>query len=107
MSSLPRYLVLGAAGLLMAGCAGSWATSELWSKGGATQEAAVESLRQCAEQAEVALRTPVDAGVDLTASRRTNGTQTSDGEVPNDSPSARRDRLIGRCMIMRGYLIER
>ncbi len=99
---MPRFLVLGAAGLLMAGCAASLATSELWSKGGATQEAAAESLRQCAEQAEVALRTPVDAEVGLTA--RTNGTKTSDVE---DSPSARRDRLIGRCMIMRGYLIER
>ena len=89
----------------MAGCAASWATSELWSKGGATQEAAAESLRQCVAQANAALRIPVDAEVDLIA--RTNGTQTSNGEIPNDSPSARHDRLIGRCMIMRGYLIER
>ncbi len=89
----------------MAGCAASVATSESWSKGGATQEAAAESLRQCAEQAGVALRTPVDAEVDLTAN--TNGARTSNGEIPDDSPSARRDRLIGRCMIMRGYLIER
>jgi hypothetical protein len=105
MTSLPRYLVLGAVGLLMAGCAASLATSESWSKGGATQEAAAESLRQCAEQAGAALRTPVDAEVALAA--RTNGAKTNTGEVPNDSPSARRDRLIGRCMIMRGYLIER
>ncbi len=107
MTSLPRYLVLGAVGLLMAGCAASSATSESWSKGGATQEAAAKSLRQCAEQVEFALRTPVAAEVELAASRRTNGSKTSNGEVPNDSPSARRDRLIGRCMIMRGYLIER
>ena len=105
MTSLPRYLALGAAGLLMAACASPLAISELWSKGGATQEAAAESLRQCAEQAEVALRIPVDAEVDVTA--RTNGTRASDGEVANASPAARSDRLIGRCMIMRGYLIER
>ena len=105
MTSLPRYLVLGAAGLLLAGCAASLATTESWSKGGATQEAAAASLRQCVDQASVALRVPVDAEVALAA--RTNGTRTSNGEIPNDSPSARRDRLIGRCMIMRGYLIER
>lgn len=106
MTSLPRYLVLGAAGFLMAGCAAPLAISELWSKGGSTQEAAVESLRQCAEQAEVAVTAAASADVDLAARRRTNGTRTSNGEAPDDSLSARRDRAIGRCMIMRGYLIE-
>jgi len=105
MTSLPRNLVVGAVGLLLAGCASSWATSQLWSKAGATQEAATQNLRQCAQQAEVALRTP--ANVAVSTGPQTNGTVTENGEVPNDSLSMRRDRLIGRCMIMRGYLIER
>ncbi len=106
MTRLPRYLVLGAAGFLMAGCASPLATSESWSKGGSTQEAAIEGLRQCAEQAEAVVRTPANAYVDGTAGRPTNGSYNKSGEAPSDSPSARRDRLIGRCMIMRGYLIE-
>lgn len=106
MTRLPRYLVLGAAGFLMAGCAAPLAISELWSKGGSTQEAALESLRQCAEQAEAAVRTPAKADVDVTANRPTNGSYNKSGAAPSDSPSARLDRLVGRCMIMRGYLIE-
>lgn len=107
MARLPRYLVAGAAGLLLAGCAASWATSESWSKSGSTQEAAAESLRLCTEQADVALRAPVGGGATRVADGRANDIEQGDGENPNESPSARRDRLIGRCMIMRGYLIER
>jgi hypothetical protein len=104
-----RHTVLVALGLALAGCTAVAALSEHWSKRGATQEAADKNLRECAEQADLAVRTQVNIDTDIAASReidwRADGTYDVNVQIQRDQTNALRDRLIGRCMIMRGYLI--
>ncbi len=91
-TSLRRILFLVAVGLVLGGCAGSQAVSENWSRAGATQEAAAQHLRDCAAQADAALAS------------QAAGKAVAKGD---EGRSARFDRLVGRCMIMRGYLIDK
>ncbi|MFQ5953522.1 MAG: hypothetical protein ACE5JZ_00490 [Kiloniellales bacterium] len=110
MTDVPRNLVLAAAGLMLVGCTSSWATSEVWSRMGSTQEAAAANLAQCTEQADLAIRPQADINAEIVKARqaewRANGTYDRKVQAQRNSLYAERDRLIGRCMIMRGYLID-
>ena len=95
---------------MLAGCTSSWATSEIWSRKGATQEAAAASLAACAEQADTAVRPQADADAEIIKAHqvkwRANGTYDKNVQAQRNRLYAERDRLIGRCMITRGYLID-
>jgi hypothetical protein len=109
MGRWQRHIALGVLGIVLAGCASVAALSENWSKQGATQQAVDNNLRECAQQAELAVRTQGIIDADIAASReadwRAGGTYESNVQYQRDQTYALRDRLIGRCMIMRGFLI--
>ena len=101
--------ILGSVAMMLTGCASPTVSSSEWEKVGGTQEASSQNLDECVAQADQSVRTQAAIDADIAASRGTElrafSSYQTNVQQDNDNTASRRDEMVGRCMILRGYII--